>query len=843
VSQPSDKHPAARPSLHWPHILRALVLAITLAASFGLPATARAQGTAAPGAAPITSGEVKIELESFGLGNVARVGDWTGIRLKITDTGSKSRDLIIRIAGLDFDGDTPLYQRVIASNPGSPMSVWMYVRLPFSFNQTSGLPVYAYEASEETGEGADDASGGRRAGRLLGFTELRSTGTVREAPQALIAVVGPQAPPLGLNAYSLTSGGSPLSRGVNPAAHEVTDIVQQLNPAALPDRWTGLESFDAVVWAQGDPVQLDEPRSNALREYVLHGGHLVIILPSVNQTWTDERSNKLLDVMPAVSLAQKDVEDFDRYRPLLARQPLPGATPPTQAFPRRMPVYTFTPRQGAEVGEAVRVLNGPDGDCVVVRRLVGSGAITLVGLDLNNQSLWKPGYIDADMFWHRVLGRRGDYSPRPQQGGGIFGGQRKIWMLDEGIAGEIAKQGDAAAGVLVGFVVFLLYWLVAAPVGFFLLKRFNKTQHAWVAFVATTAVFTVISWTGAKFLRDSTVGASHLTVLDHVYGQPYQRAKMWSSVSIPRYGTATISVGEQDTGDAPPINNLIASWDTPADTAWGGFPDVRGYVVDTRSPDTIRVPVRSTVKQVEVVWAGGPQWQMPRPMRPEEGGTGTLRLQDRGIDASGMPTASAVGKIVHSMPGPLEEGLLVIVRRQRNIARFSSDWPVCVGEVFKINYAWQPGSPLDLDLLTKSVLPKDSDLRAVTNTMFRVGEGGGAATDMDRRFAALAFFNQLPPNEPGLENAAAQRTSTHGWDLGHWFTQPCIMIIGRVGSDRAGVASPVPLMVDGEAVPNTGQTMVRWIYPLPDDPPPFPQSSDAPTAPVNDAPAVEGGEG
>jgi len=841
VNKPSYKH-AAAPSVHpWRHILHALILAITLAYPAAAPAQAPLAG---PGSAPITSGEVKIELESFGVGNVARVGEWCGIRLKVTDTGTKSRELIIRVAGLDYDGDTPMYQRAIASNPGTAMSVWIYTRLPFSYNGATGLTAYAYESLEGGGDDADGQN--RRAGRLLGYADIRTptgpSGVVREATEALMAVVGPQARPLGLSRYSSTSGGNTLTRPNNPHAHEVTSVVMGLNPASMPDRWIGLQCFDAVVWAQGDPVQLDEARSNAIREYVEHGGHFIIVLPAINQTWTDPRSNKLLDVMPMVTLSQKDVDDFQRYRPLLSRLPAPAAAASSPIFPSKMSVYTFTPRAEVAPGEAIRVLNGPDGDCVVVRRLVGAGAITLVGLDLNHTALSQFELIDNDMFWHRVLGRRGDYAPRPAQGT-TMGFGRKQWIIDQDIQAAISKTRNAAVGVLVGFVVFVVYWLAAAPLGYFVLKRYNLTRHAWVAFVATAGVFTVISWTGAKLLRESKVVGSHLTILDHVYGQPLQRAKMWSGVSIPWYGTATLSIPSQDTGSEPQINNLIASWDPPAadNAAWGGFPDVRGYVVDTRRPDTIRVPARSTVKQVEVVWAGGPRWEMPRPMRPEEGGSGALRLTDPQFR---LNAPSVEGTLVHNLPGPLRDMLVIVVRKQLNLRRYSTEMPIALGEIYTTptSFAWKPDDPLDLRLLTASA-DRTSELSTVLNT--RIQKAGGASSDFSRRMEALALFNMLPPPEqiPGSDATdAAARVATHGWDLGMWFTQPCVIIIGTVGEDRedGGVDSPVPLTVDGELVPNTGRTVVRWIYPLPDDPPAFPQSAEP--DPANPEPAAKPAE-
>jgi len=84
---------------------------------------------------------------------------------------------------------------------------------------------------------------------------------------------------------------------------------------------------------------------------------------------------------------------------------------PERPFPKTGIVHTFKPSPDALPSEAIRVLNNPEGECIVVRRLVGAGAITLIGLDLNQTRSSQFELIDADVFWHRILGRRGSLEP------------------------------------------------------------------------------------------------------------------------------------------------------------------------------------------------------------------------------------------------------------------------------------------------------------------------------------------------------------------------------------------------------------------------------------------------
>ena len=80
-------------------------------------------------------GEVQLSIASFGVGGLARDGDWTGIQVQVLDTGSAARDVIIRLTIRDEDGDETQYDRVIATNPGALQSYWLYCWIPFHGSQ------------------------------------------------------------------------------------------------------------------------------------------------------------------------------------------------------------------------------------------------------------------------------------------------------------------------------------------------------------------------------------------------------------------------------------------------------------------------------------------------------------------------------------------------------------------------------------------------------------------------------------------------------------------------------------------------------------------------------------
>ncbi len=817
-----DIHVRARPDprSRW---LAAVLAALTLLLFGPGPGPALAAQDTAPASQNVSS-EVQIQIDSFGVGNVARRGDWAGIRFRIMDTAARERELVVRLAVSDPDGDRPMYQRELTANPGVSQGVWMYARLPFGFEPGQDMVFSVHEA--EIGGGGEAGDTGYTAGRLLGRMIVTPNGrSVLPATEAMFTVVGGRA--MGLRAYSTRA--NPQDAWL-PIGNELTEVVLGVQPADLPDRWMGLIPTSTLVWGSGDPAELRGDRARAVREWVERGGHLVIVLPSVGQTWTNPASSDLYDLLPAVVVERREGVDLNAYRPLLTRRA-------TTSLPTNATVHTFSKSAGALPAEASIVLAAPDGTGVVARRLVGAGAVTLVGIDLNTASFNQADAFEAEVFWHRVLGRRNPLSlPEDTNSGFPLAASRNATVYDNEIASIIARTGRSAAAVLLGFVVFGLYWLIAGPVGYALLKMRKLSHHAWLAFVGAAIVFTVLAWGGATMLRPAKVEATHLTLLDHTYGQPYQRARMWASVMVPWDGSATISVGDPVLAEAGLTNRLpgvVAPWEAYSTDLASGvtFPDARGYVIDTRSPDSFTFPTRSTTKQVRVDWSDGPVWKMPRPVSDED----QLRLTS---SAEGAAASVVQGRLIHEMPGTLTDAYIVVVRRTRplesprRVVNASDAMPtVAVAYSLPIE-GWPSGETLDLSLVTAPQRGDNSSSAAeFFLRRFRYATGGFGISqrpegaNREDKLTSLAFFPVLPAPELGANDDtaryAALRTATHTYDLGRWFTQPCVIIVGHLGPERE---SPVPLALDGKRVPTSGRTVVRWVYPLPDDPPAYPAS-------------------
>jgi hypothetical protein len=814
---------------------------------------------AAPAAAqaPGPVAEVEVKVVQFGLGGLARLGDWAGIQLSVKDRSTRVRDLVVRVNLVDADGDTAQIQSVITATPGKDQPVWLYARLPFALKDQPGVTVQVAEVGE--GVGAD------------GFPRmLRQVGTMVHQSQCLPATTGLMGV-VGRNSVRLDQYSVSMAANMDWQAlgHELAATPPNLSIAQLPDRWMGLAAYPVLVWsgtgADFEPGQLSEAQASAIKEWVQRGGHLVVLPGGLGQSWLNASANPLAEIMPAVKAERVEGVDLNAYRPLLLKPAPPrvdDSLPASRPLPVQQTVQVFTALDGAKPAEAAPILAGPDGRTVVVRRQVGAGCVTLVGLDLAGSAMDRAGF-EADIFWHRVLGRRGqleDVSVLTQMstGSGLPGGKlqnfnnRAARVYDRGIPGAIAKTGRAAAGLMLAFGVFLVYWIFAGPLGFALLKRRNLLQHAWLAFLASAGVFTAVAWGGANFFRPRSIEGQHLTILDHVSGQPTQRARMWLSLLLPSYGASRVSVPE-DEGSR--LRNAVTPWDAPVESLVGrtAFPDARPYGVDGRTPSSIRLPTRSTVKQLQVDWAGGPPWRMPIPVAPGEAGVyregGELRSADRD-----QIKAQLQGVLVHNLPGALTDVTFVVVLGQdlRRATAGSLQSPggalLSSAQAFKLadSFQWRPGEPLDMAQVTadgRGDLMETYLARLVPAVNATELDVTAAATGPDSRLSerltALSFFTLFEPPNTQMEKMTgeplARRTMTHGWDLGRWFTQPCVIMVGHL----IDAPTPVPVSVDGESASAlrdriVGRTMVRWVYPLPPAAPKFP--GEALAEPASPAP-------
>ncbi len=783
---------------------------------------------AAPAAAQNTDATVSVGLDLFGLGGVWRPGTLTPIRLSITYAGNKPlQPAMVVWEQKDGDGDIEEISQIVALNPGRN-PVWLYLPVRYGTSASTIWDVIVYEYEND------------RRGVQLAATRVTAMSQPRAEEHGFIGIVGMRS---GNVSDYITTG---QMRETPPTAHEVTEVLSNLAVEQLPDRWMGLDLLETLVWTQGEPTLLSIDQAAAIRDWIERGGHLVIVLPQVGDSWKSTRLDPILPDVLVQRFEGIEIRDNESSGGLLHLLGRMDRLEPDTREPRYpvINVHAFEPVGNAwSTGTTIPLMeiDLPDAAtrkmvrrAVVVQRPLGYGRVTLVGIPVADLVLNRPGLDlpQAEVFWNQILGRRQDTPSQAELNRAISltpntaGRARNGARLSEVIPQLTKLSAAAGKGLLLALVLFIVYWGVSGPLVFTLLKYRNLSRYNWPAFVGITAIFTLMSWLGASALRSNEILPVHLTFLDHVADSGLERSTSYITVALNGYGDRLLDVrASEDEPTGEKKYNIVTSMSVPNEKIQG-FPDVRRYLVDSSDQSHFRAPARSTSKTLFIssLHPVADGWKMPN----FAGDADRPR-----IDAGG----SLRGVVAHQLPGALRDVAIYFASneyadvnprpdgRQRGSTRLKVyAWKLPGG-------TWAPNVPLDFAVLTQAGLQmRDLVTHPIDGYFKRVGEDAMRphidyrtffnANEVTRSLEALTFFNSLNPPEWANPPQTAQpqfiRTLGREADLSAWLVRPCIIITGFLD----GSPIPYPLRIEGNRQTKADAksvTMVRWIYPLPVD--------------------------
>lgn len=805
-------------------------------------------------AAPATGADVDVRLDTFGVGSAFRSGEFTAIRLGLTSNLAEPSTVWVQWDIPNADGDVAEYGRSLTLTPSRESLIWLYAPVPPHSDATA---VWQIRVLEEQ----DGQIGRDMGGAIISPADAQSSAARNTT--AMIGLIGGWS----MQLETLTAFPAGLNRQPQ-IAHEDTRLVRGIGPRDLPDRWEGLRGFEALVWGdarQNRPEDLTTDQARALAAYVQRGGHLVIALPTAGNPWHLGAPGRLepdLERMLPKQTPRKDEDvEFDSLLPVIAK--LGWKDTYTGA---RYPEYQGSLRVFAERDTDFNVIDNwyeplitlADGRVVVIQRTYGFGRVTVIGMNLSpgtflntnsaGQVLGTLPLPEADVFWNRILGWRADSVSSTDVKAlddamrivGTGGPDEINLGGDRLIGGQINMSSSAAQGLMLALLLFIVYWLVAGPIGFAVLKAYKKSKHSWLAFAGTAAVFTAVAWIAVGMIRPRAVTVKHLTVLDYL-ARPggdrgdndpqIQRASSYFSLYLPTYRrmrtTIMSEAGQRD---------LLATWAPPLAPAQP-FPNVDRYRINVgRLPASYEIPTRATATQMYAHWMGGldPQWGGVLYADPED----PIRVVKQGETESSLQ-----GSIISDLPGTLTDVAIYWVSNKRVSPRRyetgSNPLPVVShfqrGSTLNIGRMNRLGS-LDkgqsIDLRSMDYSPTASGLEtnirkeyieAYTRGFHGPGSAGPSAQDRRNYLEMLSLYRQLTPPEYFVQTSTsqvrdsviAQRVLGRELDLSSWFNRPCLIIIGHLDNTDL----PIPLTVGGnEPRSASGSlTVVRWIYPLPLD--------------------------
>ncbi|MEO0514164.1 MAG: hypothetical protein AAF086_02570 [Planctomycetota bacterium] len=770
------------------------------------------------GAAKAQLDEVLLDIEQgyLGLDGYVRPGTWTPIRLSVDNLAADDRDVIFRWEHQDEDGDRVSAERkVTLTRQRDDQPVWMYAAVPMTTNRDTRWSLRAVDAE---------------SGELLAAATAQPNGELllRDSEQ-LIAVT--TTADLGLTDYQR-----------HETQQAPIQIVRGLSLSRLPDRWQGLEALSAFVWTQdlggdpADPLQVSEAALSSLREWVYRGGHLVVMLPEVGQTWT---SSPLADMLP-VSAGQLRQRENTTW-PFL---PWIGGSRSDVVQP--LTVTTFD--VGVDAPGVTVLLRDDAGEPIVVAGRYGFGRVTVVGMDLTAPSVrLSADFSSQQRLWNHIFNWRFPvlseaFADSEIKANRMLAAERitQDVNLIGFVPDRIAMSGTVGTLLVGAIFLFGAYWLVAGWLIQPILKRKGLERLTWVGFVGLVVVFAGVAWGGAALLRPSAESVSHVTVLDYDGNTGVARGRAFVSMFVPTFGRAQVATTSPRIGAlASPTHSLLSSPGFSPEAAETGFVDTQSYAVEAAAPDTLDVPVRATSKQLMVDYLGPVDGDLPGLAQPFSIGVASPIV----ADDMGWP----VGEVRHTLPGTLTNVRVIYcpgeqIDSRGNVRQMTPQvWSY-------VNAAgsnrWSPDEPLLLagrpDANSREVLYApfrqwnqinfERDWKSEGFLGRRIGEqkgpglgdlagaGGGTADEsvIARHFELLTFFDALPPPDVRRNPDQVDWTASYVFsrrlgqrlDLTPLTQGRRVIVLGHLRDSPL----PLPLTIDGQTPNSNGWTVVRWVY-------------------------------
>ncbi|MBM4114846.1 MAG: hypothetical protein FJ252_03095 [Phycisphaerae bacterium] len=830
------------------------------------PSSVRCAASAIAAAAVAATASGDLVLERAGFGGVVRFGGIVPLQLQASLPAGDTRegvDAEIVVEVPNVDGDIAEYSMRSVLSSGAT-SMWIY---PSIATGVSGKPIAL--ASYERDDG--------RRGRLLERVQVAVDQPARGAMS-----VDPSVDIVGIVAggHCGMAAWDPGQKSPCLGGYVIVGEIRETDQ--LPDRVEGWSGFKAVVWAGAPLNSLLAAQDKALRAWVEGGGRLILQVSAAADGFSLDAAQPEWIAAALKGLAWTRTEDVkaSTLAPVISSQRLELRKDGTQ------PVTTFgecgAPWVELAAMPVPRAWNGVpeprrgtlDGACLVVERPLGAGTLVVSGMDadaLNRRRYTESDLPEADLWWNRIMGRRGDTPPRARlsewqngQTSPIESNPRQIVIGgSEFFDAFIGMRSTASNLTSISILLFAAYWLLAGPVSFYVLRHRKQERWSWLAFVVIAGAFGTVAWLAGAVLRQADARAQHLTVLDAVVApgalpgtQPAIRAHTWASAFLPNYGTAEVAL--------PESQGMLRPFSPDGDN--GEFPDATRYTVQASRSSALTLPARATAAMVTGSWSG----DLPSAWRglPAVSGPPLQQTANATRSADAGPASYLTGKLKHGLPAALTDVLVLHVTPFRPAPPRFNDRataatkavPVAPSDAMpsmvlaaRLATPWAPGTELELanvlyppvqgrqdrslpviDPVDPGVLGLDTFLDAGLISPLRQAfaplSTSGALSDKIARdhLTMMSLYGMLPnprwwaaaaaARGPTENEVAVQRVAGHALDLGAWCSRPCVIVMGYLTVEPDAVTldgSPVPLSIDGEPVPMSGTTLVRVIFPLP----------------------------
>ncbi|MFT3880423.1 MAG: hypothetical protein QM703_12270 [Gemmatales bacterium] len=334
----------------------------------------------------------------------------------------------------------------------------------------------------------------------------------------------------------------------------------------LPDRWYGYESVDAVVIATGgnfgnslaQQLARDPVRRDALEQWVLQGGHLIISVAGNAQmvaSPTDFPLEPLFPMKVDRSGAEKEAR-LDGLRDFIV-QAIPQNIRKAKGEIRgpKVPYARMEAKPGVKALSA-SVVGDEAGSKrpLIVRSPYGLGKITLIGFDTNTEAF--QSWEHKHDFWGAIL----DARTVTAQTNNYYGNSRDDASL--ALANRIEEFGDVPVisfAVVAMFIAF--YIILIGPVDYFVLKKvFKRLEYTWITFPTVVLLVSLAAYYGAYYLKGDKLRINKVDLVEIDIARERVMGMSWFAIFSPRLQNYNVDLEPQGVSSATPTLSWLGRY-------------------------------------------------------------------------------------------------------------------------------------------------------------------------------------------------------------------------------------------------------------------------------------------
>ncbi len=300
-------------------------------------------------------------------------------------------------------------------------------------------------------------------------------------------------------------------------------------PEDIPPKADALRSIDVMVFSDTDTGQLTSEQQQAIHEWVIAGGHLIV---TGGPNWQRTTAG-LLELLPTQASGTQTVEDLTALGTYLG-EPVDGLASQTI-------LTENTPKEDASV------LLEIDDIPFIVRNTQGAGTVDFLASDTTLDPL--RSWDGTDTLWHEMV---------------ISARARPSWTY--GI--ERFEEASNAVSNVTGFnlpsVIQLTLFLIAyigliGPLNYMILYYFGRRELAWFTIPILIIIFTITAYYTGFSLRGDDVTVNQVSVVQVWPDQ--EKARVDGSIGIlsPRRTTYDVMVEGMTLRTLPDNTNTIGA--------------------------------------------------------------------------------------------------------------------------------------------------------------------------------------------------------------------------------------------------------------------------------------------